>query len=78
MKPIIKIISSTVRSVAPYVGAWIETTAGSEKNEISFVAPYVGAWIETSTFVYMYIVCMVAPYVGAWIETRKRVGYLLR
>ena len=33
--------------VAPYVGAWIETSNGSIDNGIVVVAPYVGAWIET-------------------------------
>ena len=36
-----------VSLVAPYVGAWIETSyAGSNEAEAK-VAPYVGAWIET-------------------------------
>ena len=35
------------RCVAPYVGAWIETYAGSNAAEAKRVAPYVGAWIET-------------------------------
>ena len=34
--------------VAPYVGAWIETTVISYSLKLSIVAPYVGAWIETS------------------------------
>ena len=34
-------------NVAPYVGAWIETTSGPFGGEVSGVAPYVGAWIET-------------------------------
>ena len=33
--------------VAPYVGAWIETTKFSKKTCAASVAPYVGAWIET-------------------------------
>ena len=33
--------------VAPYVGAWIETTFHASKRETNDVAPYVGAWIET-------------------------------
>ena len=33
--------------VAPYVGAWIETTAASAEAIEALVAPYVGAWIET-------------------------------
>ncbi len=34
-------------SVAPYVGAWIETHCMSLRNLHHRVAPYVGAWIET-------------------------------
>ena len=34
-------------SVAPYVGAWIETPADAKSKDMPFVAPYVGAWIET-------------------------------
>ena len=37
--------------VAPYVGAWIETSA-TDKTALSFiVAPYVGAWIETAVVI---------------------------
>ena len=35
-------------SVAPYVGAWIETNSCKTIQESLNVAPYVGAWIETS------------------------------
>ena len=35
-------------SVAPYVGAWIETWQWIGKSIPGEVAPYVGAWIETS------------------------------
>ena len=34
-------------SVAPYVGAWIETYLINTAASTIFVAPYVGAWIET-------------------------------
>ena len=34
-------------SVAPYVGAWIETFFPSRDHFVINVAPYVGAWIET-------------------------------
>ena len=34
-------------SVAPYVGAWIETTPTTRQSSRTTVAPYVGAWIET-------------------------------
>ena len=34
-------------SVAPYVGAWIETQQVFITVLCEYVAPYVGAWIET-------------------------------
>ena len=37
----------TVISVAPYMGAWIETFLLSEQEGHTLVAPYMGAWIET-------------------------------
>ena len=33
--------------VAPYVGAWIETSTARLASLSALVAPYVGAWIET-------------------------------
>ena len=36
-----------VAAVAPYVGAWIETSLPFSLSAPSTVAPYVGAWIET-------------------------------
>mgnify|MGYP007105699368 CR=1 FL=1 len=33
--------------VAPYAGAWIETTGLRITNLKDRVAPYAGAWIET-------------------------------
>ena len=36
-----------VHRVAPYVGAWIETTVLLSPTSVPLVAPYVGAWIET-------------------------------
>ena len=38
--------------VAPFVGAWIETSSTSSGSVVCTVAPFVGAWIET-------IVCLV-------------------
>ena len=36
-----------MKEVAPYVGAWIETTEKPFLMARLKVAPYVGAWIET-------------------------------
>ena len=56
-------------TVAPYVGAWIETIKVNTKQLVRLVAPYVGAWIETLKSSIIDGVETVAPYVGAWIET---------
>ncbi len=37
----------TRHSVAPYMGAWIETLMGIAADTLAMVAPYMGAWIET-------------------------------
>ena len=37
-----------ILTVAPRVGAWIETTSVHSGFAITIVAPRVGAWIETS------------------------------
>ena len=58
-----------INSVAPYVGAWIETHLKASAGLQSNVAPYVGAWIETSSITTVRTTKRVAPYVGAWIET---------
>ena len=60
--------------VAPYVGAWIETTLKQEAPVNLTVAPYVGAWIETSARPMVIRKVTVAPYVGAWIETIHPAG----
>ena len=57
------------RSVAPRVGAWIETYAPLTDSIRLGVAPRVGAWIETEKKMWASIDVMVAPRVGAWIET---------
>ena len=36
-----------MESVAPHVGAWIETPDPQDRYGMKFVAPHVGAWIET-------------------------------
>ena len=59
-------------AVAPYVGAWIETTIKNHWRTNCQVAPYVGAWIETITRSQTIVPLQVAPYVGAWIETTER------
>ena len=56
-------------TVAPYVGAWIETATNHDMLLQVNVAPYVGAWIETVGAPIASLSIDVAPYVGAWIET---------
>ena len=61
-------------SVAPHVGAWIETPNLEEKSMESDVAPHVGAWIETICKARGNKSFKVAPHVGAWIETHRHSG----
>jgi len=55
--------------VAPYTGAWIETTMPGRRKINNEVAPYTGAWIETVSYFLPSMIFLVAPYTGAWIET---------
>ena len=56
-------------TVAPLVGAWIETFSVDGFMSSDYVAPLVGAWIETFFEYYKAHSSSVAPLVGAWIET---------
>ena len=56
-------------SVAPRVGAWIETLILILGERLGEVAPRVGAWIETYAKHVALGLDFVAPRVGAWIET---------
>ena len=47
LKPAVGSCTLWAVSVAPYVGAWIETNLASSVQRLPLVAPYVGAWIET-------------------------------
>ena len=60
-------------TVAPRVGAWIETSYIPGCYGYMEVAPRVGAWIETCQYSKKAPNYKVAPRVGAWIET-PRVG----
>ena len=51
LKLLVQGVKLTSRHVAPYVGAWIETTSALIASRLSDVAPYVGAWIETDRLV---------------------------
>ena len=56
------------RTVAPFVGAWIEIEPSLAYTAVIIVAPFVGAWIEISRFPGPRNHRRVAPFVGAWIE----------
>ena len=58
-------------TVAPCVGAWIETGWRFDYEQKVYVAPCVGAWIETIHCTASRQTATVAPCVGAWIETAK-------
>ena len=47
LKPLLSVTSSLAMSVAPRVGAWIETINLLFIVSVLHVAPRVGAWIET-------------------------------
>ena len=40
------------KSVAPFVGAWIEIDMAAVIEWLDYVAPFVGAWIEIIKYVY--------------------------
>ena len=55
--------------VAPYVGAWIETSKYAAKAQLQASHP---TWVRGLKLCYPCkdgVVLFVAPYVGAWIET---------
>ena len=58
-----------IEPIAPYVGAWIETSSSASVQTSLSIAPYVGAWIETTKMMANQQRYIIAPYVGAWIET---------
>ena len=67
-----RVRKDTGKSVAPYVGAWVETVVLCWNCLYSAVAPYVGAWVETLMMDQVMNPREVAPYVGAWVETLRR------
>ena len=71
LKPNVSTYTYLDISVAPLVGAWIETPYILQRMQIRLVAPLVGAWIETRPSVSATISRPVAPLVGAWIETPR-------
>ena len=60
------------RTVAPFMGAWIETPMYFGESNGGRVAPFMGAWIETATWVEVPTEDLVAPFMGAWIETYRK------
>ena len=58
-------------TVAPHVGAWIETSIFQNNLRKNYVAPHVGAWIETSVKKSKVVSCLVAPHVGGGNETKS-------
>ena len=61
--------AEAARHVAPFVGAWVETTDVSGMLVGGTVAPFVGAWVETAAASHTAAAAKVAPFVGAWVET---------
>ena len=69
LKPIERPTPRVSSGVAPYAGAWIETSSPRTTLPSALVAPYAGAWIETYSTHSRPTSSNVAPYAGAWIET---------
>ena len=61
----------TLRAVAPYVGAWIETEHIGGVYAMATSHPMWVRGLKPSTSTTKTSVNPVAPYVGAWIETSK-------
>ncbi len=72
LKPTGPIYAYDNEEVAPFTGAWIETTRKLEGAGVSTVAPFTGAWIETDKQQEQQNQIDVAPFTGAWIETQCR------
>ena len=71
LKHIVRRNARRPQNVAPYAGAWIETSIMAQSVCFRCVAPYAGAWIETLTLYIPTYINIVAPYAGAWIETNN-------
>ena len=56
-------------SVAPYVGAWIETIKKAGERSSGASHPTWVRGLKHTLCTSFYIEVGVAPYVGAWIET---------
>ena len=65
------LLDGSVRHVAPYVGAWIETWQGKPQKHQQEVAPYVGAWIETTCLLNTLNITESHP---MWVRGLKRWG----
>ena len=57
-----------IPTVAPYVGAWIETVCMPRVVCCYLVAPYVGAWIETSQYFARWLATVSHP---TWVRGLK-------
>ena len=71
LKPAIQPYLYSPVSVAPHVGAWIETNIENHSPNLSMSHPM---WVRGLKLIFrlnLIKVLMVAPHVGAWIETGK-------
>ena len=59
-------------SVAPLVGAWIETCNSYLRCRLAQSLPSWERGLKPKEIIYIYIARQVAPLVGAWIETTKK------
>ena len=58
-----------LKSVAPYVGAWIETVSSVSSVSVSLSHPMWVRGLKLLLYLSSVSLLYVAPYVGAWIET---------
>ena len=49
LKSLKKHTVTTIYTVAPFAGAWIEIIELSDNSRLAVVAPFAGAWIEMTT-----------------------------
>ena len=76
MKSDIRRSESTLCTVAPLAGAWIEIPDAAAKSIIPAVAPLAGAWIEICNVFSNAVRFSVAPLAGAWIEIDRLTKFI--
>ena len=71
IETLISLVLNTAYIVAPYVGAWIETSTQRRSHFRKKSHPMWVRGLKHYNLCDQHIAPEVAPYVGAWIETKK-------